>query len=131
MNDNIQFFVSGKPITQGSMTSFGKGRMVHQNYAKLHGWRTEIAKQFEYALKERGSGWDTDKKYEVRLSFFFNPPKKPKNDYPRGDLDKLCRAVLDALTTHAWDDDNQVIRFSDCSKEYHPAEGVWVTILAH
>jgi Holliday junction resolvase RusA-like endonuclease len=110
------------------MRSFGKGRMVHQNANKLHGWRNAIANQFVLELMNRDGGWDTDKKYNVRMTFYFAPPKKPKNDYPRGDLDKLCRAVLDALTTHAWDDDNQVVCFTDCSKEYHPAEGVWISI---
>jgi Holliday junction resolvase RusA-like endonuclease len=118
MKDCIEFFVSGKPITQGSMTSFGKNRMVHQNHAKLYAWRKNISDQFQSQVLDRGAGWNPELRYFVSIQFYFDSPKKPANPYPREDLDKLIRAVLDALTPFAWDNDNQVVGLTECNKEY-------------
>lgn len=49
-----------------------------------------------------------------KVIFFFAPPKKPKHWlYPvsvrGGDIDNLCKSVLDAANGILWEDDKQII----------------------
>ncbi len=64
-------------------------------------------------LKSLGlEGWG-DQKLEVWTTFFFNPPKRSKFDYPAsvGDCDNLVKLVWDCCTDAGlWDDDRQIIR---------------------
>jgi len=46
------------------------------------------------------------------------------------DLDKVLRAVLDALTGYAWSDDNRVALFSPAVKIWGPTGGLWFTFAA-
>jgi crossover junction endodeoxyribonuclease RusA len=53
-----------------------------------------------------------------------NAPKHPAG---KPDLDKLIRAVLDALTGLVWRDDSQVVHV-EAWKLYHPHEGADITV---
>ena len=56
-------------------------------------------------------------------------PKTVKRIYPfvRPDLDKLCRAVLDALTGIAYKDDQQVVSLF-ATKSYGERAGVFILL---
>lgn len=108
---SLSFEVIGSPITQGSMTSLGKGRpMIHDNEAELKPWRHSIG---WHARSARVPWWMLTGPKAVSLVFYLDKPKSyPKRIvYPvaKHDIDKLVRAVLDALTHILYDDDGQVV----------------------
>ena len=71
---------------------------------------------------------------EIRASFYMPRPKSVKRAEPtvKPDLDKLQRALLDALTSIVYRDDAQVVEIR-ASKHYvnaevpQPCVGVWVS----
>lgn len=120
--DSITFFVPGDAIPQGSMAA---KQGPHQRYAQvrpanekaLYTWRARVA---EFASRH----WDqkvlSKTPVEVRLTFIRTYPQSlcgtgrnagiPKLSTPiapvtRPDIDKLERAILDALTGIVFDDD--------------------------
>ena len=102
------FFAEGDPVSQGSMSVF-KGRAVHSNNAKLKAWRTIV----NQAAAEAGMK-PLPLPVSVNLKFHLKRPKTVNRAVPsvKPDLDKLVRAVLDAMTGVGYDDDSQVIRIT-------------------
>lgn len=92
----ITFFVAGEPAPQGSKVSYGKGRMVESS-KKLKPWRDRVKfAAGAYALDEPMDGH-----LRLIVNFYMPAPAKSKfGSRPAGtpDLDKLVRAVGDALT---------------------------------
>ena len=111
------FFVRGQPITQGSMRAFVvKGRPIITSANKnLKDWRTLVALQ---AQTEATMECPLDGPISMALEFYMPRPKSLKKgvSYPikarSGDIDKLARAVLDALTSIFYTDDSQVVDLS-------------------
>ena len=66
---------------------------------------------------------------QLELTFVLAKPKTVKRIYPfvRPDLDKLCRAVLDALTGIAYKDDQQVVTLN-ANKIYGKRAGVFILL---
>lgn len=117
--------VEGTPSGQGSMRAFVvKGRAVlTSTNKKLKPWRKAIADAATLAGWKPGSRAPLAGRVNVSLAFYFPRPKShyKKNGYvtegyldafPRSDLDKLVRAVGDALTGVCWVDDSQIVRIS-------------------
>ena len=99
------FFVAGRPVPQGSLMAV-RNRVIHVNSAKLMDWRKRIA------LHAKQEGLiPNERAHVIHLDFVFLKPKSSKRELctVRPDLDKLVRAVLDALTGVAYFDDSQVI----------------------
>lgn len=108
----FQLRVEGNPVPQGSFRHVGHGRIISAN-PKLNAWResiaTQIATQTPVRLLE-GS---------IRVDLVFTLPR-PKNvpkarrarPTTKPDIDKLCRAVLDAISLERYcqiiKDDSQV-----------------------
>lgn len=119
MGRTISFFVPGTPAPQGSKRHVGKGIMV-ESCKHLKPWRSDVRSM---AMDHLTPDWDRTLPMEVYLEFRF---LRPKNHFTgkggftkrapsfyvlsKNDADKLARAVLDALTSVAWDDDGQVFR---------------------
>lgn len=116
----LQFTVPGTPAPQGSKRHVGKGVMVESS-ASLRPWRDTVA-WTAHAAHDHNPPFDGP----VNLNLTFRLPR-PKAHYRTGkhhtelradapifnpkkpDIDKLCRAVLDSLTTAGvWRDDSQV-----------------------
>lgn len=114
----INVFVPGDPVTQGSMRVM-RGRAIHSNHTRLMRWRSDIADSHPWTV--------TDGMVDVELRFFIKRPRTTKRSYPRLDIDKLIRAVLDALTGHAYGDDSQVVTVT-ASKEFSDTPGVRITM---
>jgi crossover junction endodeoxyribonuclease RusA len=108
--------VYGKPVTQGSKVRT-RWSMRDDNAERLRPWR-EAVKQ---AALDAVAGRDRlDGPVSVAVVFSFDPPKsapKCRRVWPTtrssGDVDKLVRAVFDALTdAGVWRDDSQVVRLT-------------------
>jgi crossover junction endodeoxyribonuclease RusA len=113
----LHAFVRGEAKPQGSKRGFvtktGRVAMVEMAGKPLKTWREQIA--WTARGEAAKQGWEqTDAPVSVKLEFYLKRPKKPKFSDPavRPDVDKLTRAVLDALTAsqNIWQDDSQVVR---------------------
>lgn len=107
-----EIIVKMRPVTQGSVhaiTVNGKPRVIHNKSKELYEQRGIIQELYH----EEG-GEKIDGAVALELTFSFIRPKsvkEKKRPYMtvKPDIDKLTRAVLDALTHHAYDDDCQVV----------------------
>lgn len=116
----IEFSVEGTPVPQGSMKVI-HGRILHSQGSALINWRNQIGFAARQALTPKLQNAVT-----MDLVFFMPKPKTVKRTFPSvaPDLDKLIRAVLDALTGIAYEDDGQV-----CSIHAHKIYGERAGIL--
>lgn len=122
------FYVPGDPIAQGSKNAYRRGdRIVLVESAKrLPAWRYKVTS----AAKEANLTKLDTEAVKVTLLFCLSQPKSSTRRYPttKPDLDKLTRAVLDALTGVAYKDDSQVCQL-DVQKVYtHGEAGVYITV---
>lgn len=120
---SAHFFVSGKPIPQGSL-KFINGHAIHVRAQDLALWRADIANAARQARVNKAQ-----EGVEVSLTFILQRPKtvKRKEPHVRPDIDKLTRAVLDGLTGVAYEDDEQVVKIV-AEKRYGENVGVWIRI---
>lgn len=108
----IVVFVPGDPASQGSKRHVGGGRMVESS-KKLKPWRSDVRCHLlddENQPKARFEG-----AVHVEAEFVMpRPSGTPKRSDPpavkKADLDKLLRAIFDAITSSGvWRDDKQVV----------------------
>lgn len=125
----VRFQIHGLPVAQGSTRVWMvKGRPITTSSARgLGPWRRLVADVAQrYAPKKPWEG-----PVGIELHFGLPKPKsapKTRRVWPdkRPDLDKLTRAVLDALTYVVFSDDSQVIEIH-ATKDYG-APGVVVEV---
>ena len=115
---SIAFVVHGIPVGQGSMKSLGPKRIVASNAATLHPWRSVVAIAASQAMRGRAL---LTGPLHVSVDFGFPRPRShfdshgdlrplaPEYRDSTPDLDKLLRALGDALTGIVWGDDRQVV----------------------
>lgn len=125
MTERIAIQVPGIPIPQGSKTAHVlKGRAILRdaNASKLKPWRKHVRAVAEDATRYHDT---ITGPVRVWVRFTFNRPpshyrtgrnahllKDQAPTYPtaKNDVDKLQRAIFDALTdAHVWKDDGQVV----------------------
>jgi len=131
--------VMGVPVPQGSMRGFVRGgkAVLTADNRRLHSWRADVAAVLSAA--RMGHAQLTGPVY-VWLSFMLLRPMSHygargiRHSAPvrpigaRDDLDKLCRAILDAATAAGvWRDDGQVVNLI-MSKDWADDEGPGVAI---
>lgn len=116
----LVFSVPGVPCPQGSKRAFiikGKDGKLHapmiESSKGVKPWRALISLAARDAMREQGCvGWFKKEPVNLALFFYFSRPKslskKQKHHVVRPDLDKLCRAVLDAMKGIVYGDDGQV-----------------------
>jgi len=109
---SIAVFIPGDPAPQGSKRHVGGGRMIESS-KKVKPWRSDV----------RGHLLDDDNQPKARFDgavhveaefVMVRPGGTPKRSTPpavkKADLDKLLRAVFDAITSAGvWRDDKQVV----------------------
>ena len=103
-----QVFIPGKPAPQGSKRHLGNGIMVESSKA-VKPWRVDVA----WKVREQFLT-PFDGPVKLELEFVMPRPKStPKKSTPaaikRPDVDKLARAVLDAITGVVVADDSQIV----------------------
>jgi crossover junction endodeoxyribonuclease RusA len=105
----MTIIVPGIAAPQGSKRHVGNGRMV-ESCTRVKAWREAIAIS---AIEAQGSKPSIAGPVNIGIVFFLPRPKRAKfRNYPatRPDLDKLVRAIFDALTqARVWFDDGQVV----------------------
>lgn len=132
---NLNFTVYGRPAAQGSKRAFvnkrtGKVALVEVS-DKVRPWRQDV----KQAAIEQTNGAILDGPVAVELHFFFMRPKSAKKSVVApcnrgsGDIDKLCRSTLDALTeAGVWHDDAQVCDLR-ATKSFWWREGARIIIV--
>ena len=137
MTPTVSLFVPGVPAPQGSKRHVGNGRMVESS-AALKPWRATITAACHEA---EVAGLRLDCPLRVTLAFRLPRPaghygkrgllpSAPAYPTSKPDVDKLARAVLDALATDAnvIADDARVMRLV-AIKTYHEQPGVNIHIM--
>lgn len=110
----LQFSVPGVPAPKGSMRSFWSPRsrrvVTKHDNPRTEGWQLAVTAA---AIKARGHQATIGGAVNVTLTFYLPKPKRETGAWPikkRADIDKLARAVLDALTkARVYLDDSQVV----------------------
>lgn len=105
------FYVLGDPQPEGDLVCRRDPthKLYHPNHAKLHPWRNAIT---EACRVQNITPWPASTPVAVDLTFSVARGKTVTRELPttRPDLDKLVRAVLDALTAaKVLHDDAQVV----------------------
>lgn len=137
-----RFTVHGIPVPQGSKNAIHRGgrtMIVERGRAALGPWRAQVAAEAARLLERPATG-----ALRVRLVFVLVRPKShyrtgrhagelrdsaPRYVSTRPDVDKLSRAVLDALTGVAFADDGQVAEL-EARKVFGERAGVTVELKA-
>jgi Holliday junction resolvase RusA-like endonuclease len=131
MSGGVTFTIQGRCPTKGSTKSFldpKSGRVVTKaDCAGLKQWTRDArwqARAAKVPLIYKPHG------VNLHVTVEFVKPKTAKQSTPsvRPDIDKLLRAVMDALTNIAYADDSQVVSVAT-SKVYGPSERVVVTVM--
>ncbi|GAA0638093.1 hypothetical protein GCM10010174_69920 [Kutzneria viridogrisea] len=111
----LDVFVPGRPAPQGSKRHVGRGILVESSKT-VGTWRDDIRGTVLATMATTGhTGFPSGTPVFAALEFVLpRPTSTPKRRTPRAvkrpDLDKLARAVLDALTSAGtWQDDSQVV----------------------
>jgi len=110
----IEFVAWGTPIPKGSMVCVtppaivrktGRPVLAPVNASKMRSWSRLVKRAAEMTGKGPLEG-----AIRVTVTFWLRRPKKPKAELPvvRPDLDKLLRAVCDAIKGPMYSDDSQV-----------------------
>lgn len=134
----LQFTVPGIPRPQGSKRHVGHGVMIESS-PHVKDWRHAVT---QAAWTYRLEGWLLTEPVAVRLDFYLPRPKahhdaagavKPRHALgrpcTRPDIDKLTRAVLDAITESGlWRDDSLVVTLR-AEKWYADDAGPGVEVL--
>lgn len=127
---NYRLFVPGRPAPQGSKRHVGRGIMIESSKA-VGPWRAVVALALGETIPAPMSG-----PIHVEAAFVMPRPKStPKTRatppaVKKPDLDKLLRAILDAGTTIAWNDDSQIVSIHATKRiaELDEQPGVALTI---
>lgn len=138
----LAFTVPGIPVPQGSKRHVGNGRMIEAN-AGLRPWRAEViaaAIAAADANKDWVSTGSRRATYALKVGFYFPRPKAhlrttgevkpgaPVDHGTRPDLDKLIRALFDALTqSGVIGDDSQITRLIG-AKQYRRLPAMSVSL---
>lgn len=131
----LEIEVDGQAVPQGSMSPFvhpRTGRVVTPQKKNVIAWRDTVAA----AARANYRGDPTPDPVRIILGFELARPRShygtgrnhgtlkasaPRWCVGRPDLDKLCRAVLDALSGVVWCDDSQVVDI-DAAKSWTTCE---------
>lgn len=125
-------------MPQGSKRHVGNGRFIEAS-KYLPAWRAAVTEQARAVAI--ASDWQaTDGPVQLHVDFYMTRPKTvPFRKRPwmtkMPDIDKLVRAICDALTDAGiWQDDSQVVRLiarKDYADECEPGVHIQVTRLEH
>lgn len=128
----------GNPVKQGDLTRSQHGVLYHSNRKALLPWRDTVAAAAREAIAAAypdagvplygrgvpvrvGVVWTFDRSgahFGSGRNADTLKPSAPSEHVHAPDLDKLLRAVFDALSGPVWHDDRQVARLTDTARVY-------------
>lgn len=127
----VSFFVEGVPVPQGSKVCkcLGSRPVMWEANAKLKTWRDTVTAQAQIEMIAKGLV-TIENPIELVLDFRLPKPKSVTRDVPsvKPDLDKLIRAVGDALTKSGIYKDDALVIAIGASKSYAELSGVYISI---
>lgn len=109
LEEVVIFTAPGQPIPQGSKTAFVRGKravLVEAN-PKLKAWRQTVT----HHARPHAGALTGNRPLHVTYDFYLAKPKSVRRWLPwvKPDLDKLMRAVNDAISdAGVWDDDGRI-----------------------
>jgi Holliday junction resolvase RusA-like endonuclease len=123
---SMRIFVSGLPVPQGSKSVSRTGVMYEAN-KKLKPWRSQVEAAASSAM---GKTELFDGPVTLAIAFAMSRPKSSKRLFPsvKPDLDKLVRAIGDALTGVVYKDDALVIRIDPIQFYVHDVPGALIFV---
>ena len=129
---HIDLTVEGNPVPQGSFRHVGNGRIISAN-PKLNTWRDTIATQIATQTHHRL----IDAPIRLQLVFTLPRPKsvpigRRATPTTKPDLDKLTRAVMDAISLERYCQvikDDSLVTDLHAAKRYADHTSAGVTIL--
>ncbi|GGM55692.1 hypothetical protein GCM10012275_28510 [Longimycelium tulufanense] len=131
--NTVDVFVPGRPAPQGSKRHVGNGVMVESS-KHVKPWRQDVREAVLNAMDGQ-SGWARGVPLWARIEFLMPRPSTARRGdawhVKRPDLDKLVRAVLDAVgSAGLWADDSQVasLSVSKMLVRNHDASGCHVIV---
>lgn len=136
----IHLVILGVPEPQGSTRAFAikrKGQptgqvVVTSSNKKVKPWRQQVGWVAKEAMK--GEICYEETAISINMNFYFRKPKSLKKyewaKITRPDVDKLARAILDALTGIVYHDDSQVIGI-DANKYFDDVPRAEIALLIH
>ncbi|RLU79261.1 hypothetical protein CTZ27_37085 [Streptomyces griseocarneus] len=118
-----------RPAAQGSKRHVGKGRLIEQS-RRVAPWRAAVEAAARSAATEHGLDGPLDGPLSVEVTFTVRKPAsapKRRRSWPitrdSGDLDKLQRAVFDALTVAGViADDSRIVEVT--ARKVYPVEDI-------
>lgn len=125
---SLTFTVDGTPAPQGSKKAYNRGgrTILVESSKKLPAWRAKITAT-SHAAMHRTNTTPARRGEPVTINLTFRMPRpkawgKNRHDpmTQRPDVDKLARAVLDALTGPIMQEDSQVTHLT-ATKQRTPA----------
>lgn len=140
MTQYLNLHVEGRAVPQGSMRLVNGGRrMIHSNHTELMAWRATIARaalaEIEHMEAKGTARWPATGPCGLVVKFHFPRPQShyrtgvyagllravaPREHQVKPDLDKLVRAVCDALT-------DACVIVDDSQISYVRAAKAWTT----
>ena len=143
----IEFFIAGTPRSAGSKSGFLNPKTKKYIFAPAGKYQKSWQESIRWAAIEAGYNGTMiiEGAVELSIEYVYRRPKghyksngelnKKGRDTPyktsKPDLDKLNRAVADALSGLIWRDDSQVVRMKEVGKSYGKQgqpEGAYVII---
>ncbi len=130
----IRVFIAGNPATQGSKRFVGGGRFI-ESCKRLPAWREDVrAGLLGYDGQPRLKLGERPARIDV-IYILPRPKSLPKKKdichTKKPDIDKLTRAICDAITSAGvWNDDSQCCE-QYCTKRYSTlgeTPGCWIEI---
>ena len=105
---SVTFRVGGTPRPQGSKRHVGGGRLVESSKG-LKSWRPAVTVAATVAMGGRAP---FEGPVQCDVTFWMPAPKRLTRRFPtvRPDIDKLERAIYDAMSGVVYVDDSQIIR---------------------
>lgn len=131
----VSFSSQGNPTPQGSHRSVmtGQGIRIFDDNKNLSGWKNAVAWSAKAAM---GSRIPSVLPIELIIDFVLPVPSKREGqlwplEQRTGDLDKLVRAIMDAMTSIVYKDDTQVVRLLAMKRYSSPTRSIGATVSAY
>ncbi|MCR5722022.1 MAG: RusA family crossover junction endodeoxyribonuclease [Lachnospiraceae bacterium] len=98
-----KIIIDGDPV--------GKSR---PRFARGHAYSPQKNREYEKMINKSYDGLKLEGAVNLRLTAYYQKPKKCKTLYPtkKPDIDNVAKIIMDSLNGVAYDDDKQVINLS-------------------